>query len=379
MPCLNQDNLPYLLTYGSMREKIIIDENPAVRYANTQGYDFIYIQISTDDSFKKFPLASLLSSDDMENIKSARIFLIIDNSLEFFLTSADAIYQDIVIKEGIPAEQIIFFSGVPTMIEHVRELSRKYSLPEIKVEWFSLFEDLGKNAITMSTHSRTLRKTKYDKRFLNLNRRWRLHRPLMMTLLHSRNLLEKGYISFAPSDDGKDWNTAHAELLRHYHNHPRIGQILQDHSSVRDLQPMYLDTEDLVTNRAIHEPSINRYYEDTAFSVISETTYHEGIPFLSEKTFKAIGMRHPFILATAPNSLQYLKQLGYKTFHPLIDETYDGILDHGDRMLSIVDEIERLCNLDDSQFKIWMGKISRICSYNRTVLERKQTISRRMN
>ena len=110
MPCLNQNNLLYLLTYGSMKEKIIIDENPAVRYANTQGYDFIYIQISSDDSFKKIPLSSLLSSDDMENIKSARIFLIIDNSLEFFLTSADAIYQDFTQKVSagreLPLEQV---------------------------------------------------------------------------------------------------------------------------------------------------------------------------------------------------------------------------------------------------------------------------------
>ena len=113
------------------------------------------------------------------------------------------------------------------------------------------------------------------------------------------------------------------------------------------------------------------YYADTYFSIVSETTYYENTPFLSEKIFKAIGIGHPFIMVSAPNSLQYLKKLGYRTYAPYINETYDTIQDHGDRMLAILDEVERLCAFSKSDLKKWLPKVRSIARYNRRNLTRK--------
>ena len=79
-------------------------------------------------------------------------------------------------------------------------------------------------------------------------------------------------------------------------------------------------------------------------------------------------MGHPFIIATAPNSLQYLKQLGYKTYTPFIDETYDTIQDPGDRMLAILDEVERLCSLSKNDVKQWLRQVRPIAKQNRNLL-----------
>ena len=152
-------------------------------------------------------------------------------------------------------------------------------------------------------------------------------------------------------------------------NHDRISKILSDNADVKNLKPMYLDTEDLVTNRAMHEDSISKYYVETYFSIVSETTYHEGTPFLSEKIFKAIAMGHPFIIVTAPNSLQYLKALGYKTYSPFIDESYDSIQDDGDRMLAILDQIEKLCSMPKKTLrKQWLPNVRTIANHNRNLL-----------
>jgi hypothetical protein len=164
-----------------------------------------------------------------------------------------------------------------------------------------------------------------------------------------------------------------------YRDHDRIKPILERNKDVVDTPPLYLDTEDLVTNRAEHETSINDYYARTYFSVINETTYHEGVPFFSEKIFKAIGIGHPFVIATAPNSLKYLRELGYKTFHPFINESYDTIDDHGDRMISIVNEIERLCKMDKNEFKSWRSNIEPIVKHNKMILDNKKIITKPMN
>lgn len=383
MTCVNTNNIPYLITYDpSNPQNVRIKPNVGVHAKLTDSRDFYYIQFSNDQSFKVFDIKELIPEDIFNKIKDnlSNLFLVLDNGLEYFYSCADSIYKDIVIKHNIPAEKIIFLSAVPTMHEYVSGCAKKYNLPQIKVDWFSLFESTGQDAARKSQNVSVLeKKQKYERAFLNLNRRWRLHRPLMFTLLKDKGLLDKGYVSFAPADDNQNWNTAYAKLLSHYGSHGNIKPILDRNADVINTKPMYLDTEDLVTNRAIHEVSVNNYYSKTYFSLINETTYHEGVPFFSEKIFKAIAMGHPFIVATAPNSFQYLRELGYQTYHPYIDETYDTILDDGDRMIAIVNEVERLCNMNKLEFKEWRAGISSIAKRNKLVLTRKQNITRPMN
>lgn len=371
MACINRDNLLYVKSY-SLHDNEVVKIEPNVGYLAKEQFkeDFFYIQFSTVDSFRFFALDKLVPENVLEKIRNKKVFLILDNGLEHFYECADSIYKDVVIKYSIPAEQIIFLSAVPTMHEYVKKLATRLNLPEIKVDWFSCFEANGQDAAIYNTVALP-KKKKYTKKFLNLNRRWRLHRPLMITLLKSRNLLDAGHVSFAPSDDNQSWNTVYPKLQNLHSDNKIIKEILDTNKDVQQLSPMYLDTKDLVTNRAEHEPTIADYYVDTYFSIVNETTYYENTPFLSEKIFKTIGMGHPFIMVTAPNSLQYLKELGYKTYDPLINETYDTIQDPGNRMLAILDEVERLCNFSKSDLKKWLPQVRSIAGYNRSVLNSK--------
>ena len=47
-------------------------------------------------------------------------------------------------------------------------------------------------------------------------------------------------------------------------------------------------------------------------------------PFITEKTYRNIKYKKPFIIMGQHISLASLHKLGYKTFHPLIDESYDS-------------------------------------------------------
>ena len=383
MACVNTRKLLYVVTYDPNNPKVeVVQSSVAVSEFHKSEKDFFYIQFSDPSSFKIFDIKDLVPEKEFEQIKDpdSNLHLMLDNALEHFLISADTIYEEIVIKHSIPVEKIIFLSAIPIMHDHIKKLSAKYKLPEIKLEWFNLFEWTGRNARLISKDIKTLdKKQKYERPFLCLNRRWRLHRPLMITLLKDRGLIDKGFISLAPSDDGKDWNTVFPRLRAMYQNHSLINPIIERNLDVVNTPPMYLDLEDLVTNRAEPEESINEYYKKTYFSLINETTYHENIPFFSEKIFKAIGMGHPFLVATAANSLQYLRKLGYKTFHPFIDESYDQISDDGKRMLAIVNEAERLCNLDKNEFKSWRAGVEPIVRHNQRLVESKRSVSQRMN
>lgn len=142
------------------------------------------------------------------------------------------------------------------------------------------------------------------------------------------------------------------------------------------MPPLYLDTNDLNINRPMLDYSTKIYYENTYFSVISETTFYykereENSRFITEKTFKSIFMKHPFILVSIPRSLEVLKELGYKTFSPWINESYDLEEDDNTRMLMIVDEIERLSNLSDRDLENFLIATKEICLYNYNNLKNK--------
>jgi hypothetical protein len=386
MPCLNKI-LPYLITYDPKNPQLqYVDGATAVLARTGEKFDYWYCQISCHNSFKIYDIEKIIPSEILLKIKNKEAFLVIDNALEPFLKSADSIYFNIVMPKKIPASQIIFMTSIPTMGDYVNGLSKRFGEEKINVEWFSMFEYQLWDVITnqLTNPPDTLQIKKYDKKFINFNRRWRLHRPLMVTLLKDRELLDKGFISLGVSDFSQDnWQYRWNELIRYYSEHPEVLEILKRHEEIKNSSPMYLDTDDLVTNRAEQTSSTYYYYENSYFSVVNETTFHtkfgyDAVPFLSEKIFKSIAMKHPFILVTVPNSLKYLRELGYKTFDGLINELYDLEIDDSKRILKIIDEIDRLSKLDDKQLEKFLIDAKEICDYNYNILKEKNNFIRKL-
>lgn len=100
---------------------------------------------------------------------------------------------------------------------------------------------------------------------------------------------------------------------------------------------------------------------DAFIHVISETYYN--CCFITEKTTKVIEQGQPFIVLGGKFSLAYLKSLGYKTFHPYIDETYDTASD-SHRFDLIKKEISRLASLPQDKFVDLCSKLGEISLYN---------------
>lgn len=91
--------------------------------------------------------------------------------------------------------------------------------------------------------------------------------------------------------------------------------------------------------------------------------------FPTEKTYKPIACRRAFMIFSTPWFLKEFRNLGYKTFHPYIDESYDDIRDDSERLHAIVNEVDRLCKLSDTEFANVMKECSKIAEYNFNVME----------
>lgn len=107
-------------------------------------------------------------------------------------------------------------------------------------------------------------------------------------------------------------------------------------------------------------------------SVISEVFYYDEDPcFISEKTFKPIACSQPFIVLSTRGFLSNLRDLGYKTFHPYIDEEYDS-LPEAIRMRAIICELSRIHKMTKNQKLEWYLKMSDILQHNFEVFNKRQ-------
>jgi hypothetical protein len=341
-------------------------------------HDYYYCEIFQGNAFQIFPVDTVVPADILEKIKTDNnTFLYICNTHEAFLDIVEPLYQALVIEAGIPARKIYISNEAPDLEREVRKYADTNGFEYMNVEWVLEFEysiSFQANELRLNMDNMLL-ENNYKKKFLNFNRRWRLQRPTFVALLKATGLLDKGYVSLAPSDDGRDWQYMWPWIKNH-HKDPEMAKLFESIDDQIPLPPLYLDTDELVNNRAIFEPQSLYLYENSFVSIVNETTfYHNESPnesrFLSEKIFKPIAVGHPFIFLTVPKSLEVLKSLGYKTFHPFIDESYDNEFDNNRRMLMILKEVERLCNLSDKEIQQFIKIVKPICEHNQTLLKSK--------
>ena len=100
------------------------------------------------------------------------------------------------------------------------------------------------------------------------------------------------------------------------------------------------------------------------FHIVTETVYFDSKLHLTEKIFKPIVLKRPFMLVAAPGNLAYLKSYGFRTFDRWIDESYDNEPDHYIRIEKITAEIARLCAIDVDKLKQIHLEMQEVLEYN---------------
>jgi len=90
----------------------------------------------------------------------------------------------------------------------------------------------------------------------------------------------------------------------------------------------------------------NHIAENTWVSVVCETIIDGRMFFPTEKTGKAMMSGKPFIVLSSPRFLQHLRELGFKTFSPVIDETYDQIENPVQRCKAAFNSFQALHKMD---------------------------------
>ena len=86
--------------------------------------------------------------------------------------------------------------------------------------------------------------------------------------------------------------------------------------------------------------------------------------YITEKTFRNYYLKKPFILIGQYESLSALQDIGYKSFHPYINEEYDKAKDGALRLRLIFDELKRLCAFSEKEWVTFHKNINPIIEHN---------------
>lgn len=199
-----------------------------------------------------------------------------------------------------------------------------------------------------------------DKIFLTLNRRHKIHRTMLVGRLIEENLIDKSFVSFYPNCEGS--NFIEGLMKSNYLSNERKQKYAQWLN-----KDFILDQSLDSINANIHlgeSAKLLELHKRSLISVICETKFDENEISVTEKTYKAIAYKHPFIIIGPKSFLRYVCELGYKTFHPYIDESYDSIEDPVARFEAIITELKRISKLSKLELSQLHRELALITDYN---------------
>jgi hypothetical protein len=190
-------------------------------------------------------------------------------------------------------------------------------------------------------------------RIINNDRSYRIY---FTSQLISNSLLDHGLVSFGVTDNIFDtWkdeinnsntklsNQAIAHIQQYLPTIPNRLIIDYDnvHGSASANIPRTIDS---------WMPEDRKPAEIDAFwHVVTETVFYYDKLHLTEKIFKPIVSKQPFMLLAAPGNLAYLRSYGFKTFDGIIDESYDLIQDPDQRTEAVVQQLAWYCRLSNKE------------------------------
>ncbi len=207
----------------------------------------------------------------------------------------------------------------------------------------------------------------YD--FLFLNGRGRAHRRYLLERFRMLGLLEHSLYTYL---DGRGSGSRLLSVTkdgRELMSTPTTIQALPPQYEVsryRENQIVYPDRHYFAKTDIFNHEWGEIYlqaepYVDTYFSVVTETVFEEPWSFRTEKIAKVLAQGHPWICAASRGWYRDLRDLGFRTFHGIIDESFDLIDNHQDRMERIVAVVNDLCRQDLVSF---LAQCEDVCKYN---------------
>jgi len=317
--------------------------------------------------------------------------IIIDYSEEGFTEEVFADLNDWIAEHNL-IDRVLYVSSTCNVQTLYQRWCKKKKKPMLmKCAWYGFFANwINFNQRYRDKPELGIPMAKWKpgtRRYMSLNRRPYPHRIFFITLLEHFGLIESGAVSmpkhFVEPDinwEGKDFDLPYQWGQLKDRCNGYIDSLDNSFNQVYNKLPLIADTDRFDINYALDLN--NSLYDEYPVNLVTETLFFTDAIFPTEKIFKPMLHGQVFLLAGAPGFLQQLRDYGFKTFSPFIDETYDTIDDPVERGLELVRTLKRIIGLSEDEFATLLANCQETIQHNRQLLTDKafmdQLISRQV-
>ncbi len=309
---------------------------------------------------------SYLNEKYITDLRNGKAMLLLDSSFEGYQTNWLWDWFHSECKEwGVSPKYIVYVTGNMVADEGYDKWANDNQIKErIKVIPYPHFElDMGMSCYhreksenplpTFQDHIKYKTENLNDiKTYACLNKRIRFQRIWFYRYLYESGLLNKGLVSMNEFEKGPYfWE----------------GETIDEDVMENMQKNLPLIVHGKPNNEFDDSFYINRFNDqislDTFMTVISEAHCADSdqTMFLSEKTFKVIACRNPFMIMGNKDSMRKMREIGYRTFDGFIDEGYDGLPTH-ERLQYIIESIRKVDNIKDKLE--WFKSMEDIIEHN---------------
>lgn len=272
-------------------------------YDIKKAYDYEGALIYTDSNiFSSVAIEKQVFEYRQE--KSLITKLLVDRSYETGLSETDynnKILQ--IVKLGIDAKDILFVLNrsayAEWMDKHISQI--------VFIDLFAVSAAV-RHAIKKMPASQTSVEARPNKINLLVGKIDKPSRSLILKSFFDSNLKDSALFSVLgmPQDSSQ-------------HSEEFLNFLKNNQGPVDDVET-FDQTDGISSQGWTNDTSV---YDNTSVSFICETHETNNSLFVTEKTYRPILNRHPFIVRASFPLLEYLRAIGFKTFEAFVNESYD--------------------------------------------------------
>lgn len=213
----------------------------------------------------------------------------------------------------------------------------------------------------LAPKDRELKKTYISFNRLTSNKR--IYRSLLVNELYKNDLLEDGYVSYSHHcpDDGAFDDNLRRGVPEYTFDPAYIEEAIENIKQIPELRIDFPGQD--IPNQSMLLSPMPQLMESFVF-LVTETCYFQTKTHLTEKIFKPIVLRMPFILLGCAHNLEYLRSYGFKTFGDYWDESYDTIEDPVLRLQAVTRILKDLSALTADEQKAMLLAMEPILEHN---------------
>jgi hypothetical protein len=280
----------------------------------------------------------------------------------------------------IPTEYTIVLTNQPTLQNELDRLAIEFNLPAMRAVYCPYVWCPG--VVDVDPIGLNIEQINYP--FISLNGKDKTYRMYALCRMHDLEILNAGitslWISDLPSQEipPPDYSSITPVPmppgfhLRTTYPYTRVNDEIIFDETQRELyhrcSPSLRESHSHPLIQGQPSDPVSRFQpmfaQHALWHIVNETVGDYPHPLITEKTFKAILTKRPFIMLGAPGTLKMLQDLGFLTFDLWINEKYDRLPTIADRIDCVTHQLENICAMSQSELQQVGYEMTETLEYN---------------